>query len=81
MRDRFGEEIEEIPEELPPDIPVSDEEPEGQPDEYMVAHCEFCDETGLRLNQLGRCDHVDYGAIARRHRPAIKNALKKKDLA
>jgi hypothetical protein len=81
MRDRFGEEIEEIPEELPPDIPADDHEPEGPPDEYMTTHCELCDETGLRLNQLGRCDHVDYGAIARRHRTAIKNALKKKDRA
>jgi hypothetical protein len=77
MRDRFGDEIEEIEPELPPEIPAQDEEPAGPPDEYMVAHCEFCDETGLRLNQLGRCDHVDYGAIARRHRPAIKAALKK----
>jgi hypothetical protein len=43
----------------------------------MTAHCEFCDDTGLRLNQLGRCDHVDYGAIARRHLPQIKKMLKK----
>jgi len=77
MLDRYGNEIEEIPEELPPEIPVPDEEPFGPPDEYMTAHCEFCDDTGLRLNQLGRCDHVDYGAIARRHLPQIKKMLKK----
>lgn len=42
-----------------------------------IAECELCDDHGIRLNQLGRCDHVDYGAIARRHIPAIKAALKK----
>jgi len=77
MRDRFGDEIEEIPEELPPDIPAPAEEPFGAPDEYMTAHCKRCDDNGLMLNGLHRCDHVDYGAIARRHRPAIKAALKK----
>ena len=59
MLDRYGNEIEEIPEELPPEIPAPDEEPFGPPDEYMTAHCEFCDDTGLRLNQLGRCDHAE----------------------
>ena len=77
MRDRFGDEIEEIEPKLPPEIPAPDEEPFGAPDEYMSAHCEFCDDDGIRLNRLGRCDHVDYGAIARRHRTAIKAALKK----
>jgi len=77
MRDRFGDEIEEIPEELPPEVPADDEEPDGTPDEYMIANCEFCDESGLMLNGLHRCNHVDYGAIARRHRTAIKAALKK----
>jgi hypothetical protein len=74
MRDRFGDEIEE---ELPPEIPADDDESEGPPDEYMTAHCERCDDNGLMLNGLHRCNHVDYGAIARRHRPAIKAALKK----
>ena len=46
----------------------------------MVAHCEFCDEKGIRLNQLGRCNHIDYGAIARRHIPVIKAMLKKETL-
>ena len=77
MRDRFGDEIEEIPEELPAEVPAAAEEPFGAPDEYMSAHCEFCDDDGIRLNGLGRCDHVDYGLIARRHRSAIKAALKK----
>jgi hypothetical protein len=74
MRDRFGDEIEE---ELPHEIEGADEEPQAPPDETMVAHCEFCDDQGIRLNGLYRCDHVDYGAIARRHLPGIKNQLKK----
>lgn len=77
MLDRYGNEIEEIPEELPPEVPADDEEPSGAPDEYMSAHCEFCDDHGIRLNQLGRCNHVDYGAIAKRHLPGIKKMLKK----
>ena len=44
-------------------------------DAFAVAHCEFCDDTGMR--GLHRCDHIDYGAIARRHLPAIKESLKK----
>jgi hypothetical protein len=74
MRDRFGDEIEE---QLPAEIEGQDDEPEGLPDEHMTAHCKFCDESGIRLNGLGRCNHVDYASIARRHRPAIKAALKK----
>jgi hypothetical protein len=73
MRDRFGDEIED---ELPAEIEGQDE-PEGPPDEHMTAHCEFCGDDGIRLNGLGRCNHVDYGLIARRHRSAIKAALKK----
>lgn len=42
-----------------------------------IAECEMCDDTGLRLNQLHRCDHIDYGAIAKRHIAAIKAELKK----
>ena len=42
-----------------------------------IAECELCDDGGVRLNGLNRCDHIDYGAIARRHLPAIKAALKK----
>ena len=80
MRDRFGEEIEETIEELPPEIPAPEHEPEDPPAEYMVAYCEFCDEKGIRLNQLGRCNHIDYGAIARRHIPVIKAMLKKETL-
>ena len=84
MRDRFGEEIEEIIEELPAEIPAPeeepDEEPEDPPAEYMVAHCENCDDQGIRLNGLGRCDHIDYASIARRHLPGIKAMLKKESL-
>ena len=80
MRDRFGEEIEETIEELPAEIPEPEDEPEDPPAEYMNAHCEFCDEKGIRLNGLGRCNHIDYGAIARRHLPGIKAKLKKETL-
>ncbi len=73
MRDRFGDEIEELPAE----VEGQQDEPDAAPDEYMTAHCEFCGDDGIRLNELGRCNHVDYGAIARRHRSAIKAALKK----
>lgn len=31
-----------------------------------IAECEFCDDQGIRLNQLGRCDHIDYGSISKR---------------
>ena len=77
MIDRFGEKIEELPAE----IEGQDEEPEGPPDEYMTAHCERCDDSGMMLNGLYRCDHVDYGAIAKRHRAAIKAALTKNTTA
>ena len=77
MIDRFGEEIEELPAE----IEGQDQEPEGPPDEYMTAHCERCDDSGMMLNGLYRCDHVDYGAIAKRHRAAITDALKKNTTA
>lgn len=42
-----------------------------------IAECELCDDDGIRLNGLNRCDHVDYGVIAKRHMPAIRDALKK----
>lgn len=40
-----------------------------------VAECEFCDDDGVRLNGLGRCDHIDYGAIAKRGLKKIRQAL------
>lgn len=43
----------------------------------LIAECELCDETGIHLGGLHQCDHIDYGAIARRHLPAIKESLKK----
>jgi hypothetical protein len=43
-----------------------------------IVECELCDDDGVRLNGLNRCDHIDYGAIAKRHIPAIKAALKAK---
>lgn len=42
-----------------------------------IAECELCDDDGIRANQLGKCDHIDYGSIARRHIPIIKAQLKK----
>jgi hypothetical protein len=41
-----------------------------------IAECEHCDDNGLRLNQLGRCDHIDYGAIAKRGKALCEKALK-----
>jgi len=43
-----------------------------------IAGCELCDEGGIRLNQLGRCDHVDYGAIAKRGKKLCEEAMKEK---
>lgn len=40
-----------------------------------IAECELCDDHGIRLNQLGRCDHVDYGAIAKRGIALCRQAL------
>jgi hypothetical protein len=72
MRDRFGENMEENPD----DDDLEDNQ-DAPPDPYMVANCERCDDTGLHLSGLYRCNHVDYSAIARRHIPAIKAQLKK----
>jgi len=41
-----------------------------------IAECEFCDDAGIHLNGLSRCDHVDYGAIAKRGMALVKEALK-----
>ena len=43
-----------------------------------IAECELCDDDGLRLNQLSRCDHIDYGAIAKRGIAKVQAALKEK---
>lgn len=42
-----------------------------------IAECEFCDDAGIRLNQLGRCDHIDYAAIAKRGIAKVREALRK----
>ena len=51
------------------------------PDRYdemcEIAECELCDDNGRRLNSWLKCDHIDYGAIAKRHIAAIKSQLKK----
>lgn len=42
-----------------------------------IAECDLCDNEGTRPNGWDRCDHIDYAAIAARHLPAIKDALKR----
>lgn len=41
-----------------------------------IAECEHCDEHGMRLNGLHRCDHIDYAAIAKRGIAKVIQALK-----
>lgn len=41
-----------------------------------VAECELCDESGIRLNGLHRCDHIDYGVIAKRGIELCRQALR-----
>ena len=43
-----------------------------------IAGCEFCDDNGIRLNGLYRCDHIDYGSIAKRGKAACLKALEDK---
>jgi hypothetical protein len=43
-----------------------------------IAECELCDDDGLRLNGLYRCDHIDYGAIAKRGIAKVRAALENK---
>jgi hypothetical protein len=46
-------------------------------DFYEIAQCEHCDDTGIRLNGMGRCDHIDYAAAAKRGMALIRAALRK----
>jgi hypothetical protein len=52
----------------------------NMPDRYgeMVetSECELCDDDGIRLNGLHRCDHIDYGLIAKRGWARVRAALK-----
>ena len=41
-----------------------------------ITECEHCDDQGIRLNGLYRCDHIDYGAIAKRGIALCQAALK-----
>lgn len=41
-----------------------------------IAECELCDSDGIRLNQLGKCDHIDYGPIAKRGKALCLQAIK-----
>lgn len=51
------------------------------PDHYAemceIAQCEHCDDTGVRLNGMGLCDHIDYAAAAKRGMALIRAALRK----
>ena len=40
------------------------------------AECKLCDDKGIRLHGFGKCDHVDYAAIAKRGLAKVKAALK-----
>lgn len=42
-----------------------------------IAECELCDDDGIRLNGLNRCDHIDYGPIAKRGKALCMQELKK----
>lgn len=54
-----------------------DAEQRSQADAYTIAHCEMCDENGIR--GLHRCDHrTDFAATAARHMPRIREILAKK---
>lgn len=41
------------------------------------AECEFCDDDGVRLNGIGKCDHIDWAAAAKRGMELIRQALSK----
>lgn len=43
-----------------------------------IVGCELCDDDGLRLNGLYKCDHIDYGAIAKRGIAKVRAALENK---
>lgn len=40
-----------------------------------IAECELCDDDGIRLGGIGSCDHIDYGAIAKRGIRRVLQAL------
>lgn len=41
----------------------------------LIADCELCDDEGMR--GMLRCDHTDYGAIAKRGMAKVRAALAK----
>ena len=41
-----------------------------------IVGCELCDDEGIHLNGIHKCDHVDYAAIAKRGMAKVKAALK-----
>lgn len=42
-----------------------------------IVECELCDDDGVRLNGINRCDHIDYGTIAKRGKALCVEQLKK----
>lgn len=42
-------------------------------DAFAVAHCEFCDDTGMR--GLHRCSHLDHSEAAKRGMAMIREAM------
>jgi hypothetical protein len=40
-----------------------------------IAGCEFCDDDGIRLNQLGKCDHIDHAAASKRGMDMIRQTM------
>lgn len=51
------------------------DEPDPRADAFAIAHCEFCDDDGIRGVQ--RCDHQDWAAIAERGMAKVRAELDK----
>lgn len=67
MPDRYGE--------LEDDERIEQEHARSDP--YAIAHCEFCNDAGMR--GLYVCDHIDYAAIAKRGISRIRAILEAKN--
>lgn len=40
-----------------------------------ITECRFCDDNGVRLEQLGKCDHQDYQSAAKRGMAMIREEM------
>jgi len=56
-----------------PEYAPVDDDHLAQVDAWAIAHCEHCDDNGKR--GMYRCDHIDYGAAAKRGMAQIREAL------